>query len=130
MARIKGLKISSPNKAAEALVSLTTKKVEYFVVLTLDGSHSVIRKHVITKGLVNRTLVHPREVFHAAVKDLAVAIIIAHNHPSGSLEPSTQDEEITRKMIQAGEVMGIPVLDHMIISRKGYYSFLEHNRLH
>jgi DNA repair protein RadC len=81
-------------------------------------------------GLLNRTLVHPREVFKHAIKDNSAAIIIGHNHPSGSLDPSTEDKDITRRMKIAGEILGIKVLDHIIVSpTKGYLSMLEMNLL-
>ncbi len=80
-------------------------------------------------GLVNKTQVHPREVFADPLTDRAAAIIIAHNHPTGNVTPSKDDVEITRGLKTAGETLGIRVLDHIIFSRRGYYSFLENNEL-
>jgi len=93
--------------------------------LTLNGAHWTIRRHVVTIGLANRTMVHPREVFWPAIRDNAVAIVVAHNHPSGQIDPSNEDREVTRRLVAAGEIIGIPVLDHVIIGRDRYYSFLE-----
>lgn len=117
--------ITQPSDAFPLYTKYLNKKQEYFLVTTLDGAHNVIKTHVITIGLANRTLIHPREVFYPAVKDRAVGIIVVHNHPSGSLTPSKEDIDITGRMKKAGKVMGIDVLDHLIISKEGFYSFLE-----
>ena len=82
-----------------------------------------------TVGLVNRSQVHPREVFADPITDRAATIIIAHNHPSWDLIPSKEDTEVTRQSKAAGETLGIKLLDHIIFNNKGYYSFLEHNEL-
>jgi DNA repair protein RadC len=102
---------------------------EGFYVVTLNGAHEVIRVRTVTSGLVNRTMVHAREVFRAAISDNAAAVMLAHNHPSGNLEPSAEDDEITRRLVDAGQVIGIQVLDHVIVSRAGYFSYLEQDRL-
>lgn len=125
--------ISSPADALDPILmkleSLKFQEVECFVCITLSGNYKVINTHIISKGLVNRTLVHPREVFRPAIADNAVAVIIAHNHPSGNLEPSIDDKGTTRRIKEAGELLGIKVLDHLIVSpsAKGYFSFLEEN---
>jgi DNA repair protein RadC len=98
---------------------------EHFFVVTLNGTHAIIKLHVVTIGLVNRTLIHPREVFRHALLDNAAAVILCHNHPSGALEPSEEDLEITKRMTDAGLVMGISVLDHLIISIRGFLSIRE-----
>lgn len=125
--------ITTPNDALEPILkeleSIKFKEVECFVCITLSSDHKVIGTYVVSQGLVNRTLVHPREVFRPAISDNATAIIIAHNHPSGNLEPSMDDRDVTRCMKQAGDILGITVLDHLIVSPsvKGYFSFLEGN---
>jgi len=101
------------------------KRTEYFLVITVDGAHNAIKIHIVTMGTLNRTLIHPREIFLSAIKDNACAIILAHNHPSGSVTPSKEDDAITKGMCKAGALMGIQVLDHLIITRSGYYSFVE-----
>ena len=83
----------------------------------------------VSVGLVNRTMVHPREVFAGPLTDRAAAVILAHNHPSGSLDPSAEDNEITRRLVEAGQTLGIPVLDHVIFGSTGYYSYLENDAL-
>lgn len=105
------------------------KEIECFICITLNGSHKIIGVYVVSQGLVNRTLVHPREVFRPAILDNSTAVIIAHNHPSGNLTPSLEDREVTRRMKQAGDILGIKVLDHLIVapSLHGYFSFLEGN---
>ncbi|MDZ7792128.1 MAG: JAB domain-containing protein [Spirochaetia bacterium] len=101
------------------------RKQEYFLAITLDGAHVPIKRNVISRGLVNRTIIHPREVYRKAISQNAVAIIIAHNHPSGNVEPSEEDKEITQRLHEAGTVIGISLLDHIIFTKDGYYSFLE-----
>jgi DNA repair protein RadC len=100
---------------------------EHFIVMTLNGAHKTIDIHIISKGLVNRTLVHPREVFRPAIQDNATAIIIAHNHPSGNLEASVEDKDITKRIKQAGDLLGIRVLDHIIFTNESHLSMLENN---
>lgn len=123
------IQISFPSDAVQAFQTYARRRQEHFVVLTLNGAHFTIRRHVVTIGIANRTIVHPREVFWPAVKDNAVAIIVAHNHPSGHVEPSEEDRQVTARLKEAGNVMGIPVLDHLIIGRDRYYSFLENGAL-
>ena len=119
-------KVSSPRDASAIFARYAKKEVEHFLVATLDGAHQVLKTYLVTKGLVNRTIVHPREVFRYAIKDNACAIIVSHNHPSGNLAPSPEDLEITRRLSDAGDILGISLLDHVIISRKGSYSLMEH----
>ena len=101
------------------------KEQEHFVAVLLNASHEPIKVVLVSVGLVNRTLVHPREVFREAIKDNCVAIIVAHNHPGGNSEPSKEDDEVTKMLVDAGKVVGIEVLDHMIIASRGYYSYCE-----
>ena len=122
-------KITAPGDAYPMLLEYSSERSEYFIVMTLNGQHEPINTRVISMGLVNRTLVHPREVFYPAVKDNAATILMCHNHPSGNFEPSQEDIEVTRRLNQAGKIMGIEILDHMIISEKGYYSFLEEGKM-
>lgn len=122
-------KISSPSDVYPLLRKYGFKQKEYFIVVLLDGAHQVIEEKVVSIGLVNRTVVHPREIFHEAVLHCATAIILAHNHPSGCLDPSSEDREVTERLNDASKIMGIPILDHIIISRNGYFSFVEHGIL-
>lgn len=112
--------IDSPEKAVEQLADLRDKKQEYFVCLTLDGANRLIAKRIISIGTLTSSLVHPREVFAEAITDRAASIIVAHNHPSRSLEASRADTEVTERLLEAGELLGIPLLDHIIISEDSY----------
>lgn len=112
--------IDSPEKAVQQLVDIRNKKQEYFVCLTLDGANRLIAKRIITIGTLTAGLVHPREVFAEAITDRAASIIIAHNHPSGSLTPSTADLEVTERLRESGQLLGIAVLDHIIITAKSH----------
>lgn len=116
-------RITSPSDVVPALMKWARRKQEVFIVVTLSTTNEIIRIREITRGLVNRTVAHPREVFRPAIKDNATAIIVAHNHPSGSLSASRDDCDITMRLVHAGEVVGIQVLDHIIVSKSGFYSF-------
>lgn len=119
------LRVAEPSSAYNALKALYRADQEAFFVVTLDGSHNIIHVTEVTRGLVNKTIVHPREVFKPAILDSATAVIIAHNHPSGSLKPSPEDEDITTRLRDAGQLLGIPVLDHLIFSETSYISMVE-----
>ena len=98
------------------------KRQEYFVCLSLSGANEVIENRVVTVGLLDSSQVHPREVFADPIADRAASIILAHNHPSGVLEASAEDIALTRRLAQAGKLLGIPVLDHVIVAQEGYVS--------
>jgi len=114
--------IDSPEKAAEQLTQIKNKKQEHFVLLTLDGARRLINNRIVTIGTLVCSLVHPREVFSFAIEDRAASIIIAHNHPSGLLEVSEQDREVTHRIRQAGDIIGIRLDDHLIISGNDFIS--------
>jgi len=116
------VKVTQPDEAYSVLKRYAKKTQEHFLIVTLNSSHVVISVRIITVGLLNRTLIHPREIFRQAITDNAESIIIAHNHPSGVLDPSVEDLEITKRIKQSGDLIGIPVLDHLIISEKGFLS--------
>ena len=116
-------KASSPEDVFSLLENWKNRRQENFLAISLDSGNCVIKLHHITKGLVNKTLVHPRECFYPVIKNYAAAVIFVHNHPSGNLDPSDEDEDVTEKLCMAGAILGIQVLDHIIISRKGFYSF-------
>ena len=92
------------------------RKQEHFLCLSLNGAHEVIAVRVVSIGLVNRTIVHPREVYADPLQDRAAAVIAAHNHPSGNVEPSSEDREITERLRQAGETLGVRLLDHIVFA--------------
>jgi DNA repair protein RadC len=123
------IKISTPSDAYAALQRYHRKQKEHFLVLTLNGAHEIQSIRIVSMGIINRSIVHPREIFIEAIKDLSAAIIVAHNHPSGNFEPSPEDQDVTRRLKEAGDLLGIPVLDHLVFSSRGYYSYLEHDAL-
>lgn len=119
--------VSSPEDLLPRLSYMKYEEQEHLVLVTLNSSNDVIRVHELTTGLVNQTPVHPREAFARAIEDRAVSVIFAHNHPSGSTSPSQEDISITRILCASGKILQIPVLDHIIVGRKGFTSIC---RLH
>jgi len=99
------------------------EKKEHFVVLVLDSRNNLISINDVSVGTLNASLVHPREVFEPALKNLGAHVIIAHNHPSGDPKPSKEDVEVTKDLIAAGRILGVEVLDHIIITKSEYFSF-------
>ena len=99
------------------------------MVLLLDGRNCVMRQSRISQGTLNASLVHPREVFRCAVREAAAALVLVHNHPSGDPTPSREDLEITDRLVEAGRVLGIRVLDHVVIAEGRFYSFRERGQL-
>jgi DNA repair protein RadC len=120
-----GGKACNPAQVAALLSEERVMEQEVFTVITFDGGHNVIKKHMVTKGLANRSQVHPRETFRVAVQDGAVSIIVAHNHPSGSLDASPDDLIATRRLAEAGSILGIPLVDHLIVTAGGFVSLRE-----
>lgn len=116
---------SSPSLVFEHIRHYGDRNQEHFLCVMLNGAHELMGVNLITVGLVNRTLVHPREVFSEPLKQRATAIILAHNHPSGNLEPSPDDIEVTLRLRKAGMLLGIEVLDHIVFSIDGYHSMKE-----
>lgn len=104
---------------------LRDNRKELFLTLLLDGKNRITRKVQVSEGSLNQSIVHPREVFAPAVRESAAAVIFIHNHPSGDPNPSREDREITRRLKEAGEILGIRVLDHIIIGDGSYFSFVE-----
>ncbi len=119
----------SPPISDDALRHLNfirNKRQEYFICLSLDSSGQIIRRRTVTIGLLNQGIVHPREVFAGPLKDRAAAVIVAHNHPSGYAEPSRADIDSTQQLVAAGQILGMPVRDHIIMTRDGAFSFRAH----
>ena len=122
-------RIERPSDILPIVSHFHDRPAEHFLVLSLNGAHELIALRVVTIGLINRTIVHPREVFADPIQDRATSVVVCHNHPSGNLDPSTEDAEVTRQLRKAGEILGIKLLDHVIFSSDGYYSFLESGSL-
>lgn len=112
--------IDSPERAVEQLADIRDKKQEYFVCLTLDGANRLIAKRVISIGTLTASLVHPREVFAEAITDRAASIIVAHNHPGGNLEASDADRQVTERLREAGELLGISLIDHIVLTKSEF----------
>lgn len=102
---------------------IRNKRQEYFICLSLDSSGKIISRRTVTIGLLNATLVHPREVFAGPLQDRAAGVIVAHNHPSGSIEPSQEDIKTTQQLVAAGQILGLPLRDHFIVTRDDAFSF-------
>lgn len=116
-------KIECAEDVLPLLSDIRNKTQEHFVSITLNGANEVIQKRIVTVGLLDRSLVHPRDVFADVITDRAAAVIFAHNHPSGDLQPSEEDIKTQTRLVEAAKILGIRVLDHLIVSRKGYFSF-------
>lgn len=124
-ADVVGRAIRKPEQAARALAPYLEKQaVEVFSALHLNARHEVIGYAEVSRGTLNRSLVHPREVFGPAVRLGAAAVIVAHNHPSGDPTPSPEDREVTNRLRQAGAVLGIPLIDHVVIGDAGAHRSL------
>lgn len=119
------VKIDCARDILPLLADIAAKQQEHFICISLNGANEVIQKRIVTIGLLDKSPIHPREVFADALTDRAASVIFAHNHPSGELTPSDSDLKIHEQLIESAKILGIRVLDHIIISRKGYYSFRE-----
>lgn len=124
----KGIKITNAPDVFPLIRHIADRRREHFLCISLNGAHEVIGVRTVSVGLVNRALVHPREVFADPITDRACAVIVAHNHPSGNLSPSADDLSITKQLKTAGETLGISLLDHIIFNQENYYSFAEKGR--
>lgn len=117
--------IQSPRDVLAQVQEILHRKKENFVVLYLNARNQLIHKEFVSIGSLNSALVHPREVFLPAIQHLSASIILIHNHPSGDCDPSSEDIELTRRLVSAGELLGIEVLDHLIVSSSTYLSMKE-----
>ena len=124
-----GVKIQSPVDVVPLIQHYANRKQEHFITISLNGANEVMNIRVVTIGLIDKSHVHPREVFADVLMERASSLIVAHNHPSGSLTPSREDMAVTKQLKEAGDLLGIKLLDHIIFSHRGYYSFLEHGEL-
>jgi len=120
-----GVKITIARDILPLVADIVGKHQEYFVCISLNGANEVIEKRVVTIGLLDKSPVHPREVFADIVADRAAAVIFAHNHPSGDLQPSEADCRTHQQLTEAAKILGLRVLDHVIVTKKGHFSFQE-----
>ncbi|HPU46798.1 MAG TPA: DNA repair protein RadC [Bacteroidales bacterium] len=118
-----------PSQVWEVLKDIRESKKEHFVIFYLDTKNQEITQEIISIGTLNASLVHPREVFEPAVRNLASQIIVAHNHPSGDNTPSQEDLNITQKLVESGKILGIEVIDHVIVSKNNFFSFRDNKLL-
>jgi DNA repair protein RadC len=124
------LQFGNPREVASYLLpQFGSKQVEQFGLVMLDTKHRLLRTAIISVGTLDSSHAHPREIFREAASASAAAIILFHNHPSGDPQPSRDDVDLTRRLVQAGELMGIDVLDHVILADTRYFSFRESGRL-
>ena len=124
-----GLEIKFPVDVLPLIQHYGDRKQEHFICVSINGANEVMNVRVVTIGLVNKSQVHPREVFADVISERASAVIIAHNHPHGELKPSEEDIKITRRIKESSKILGINLLDHIIFNAKGYYSFVENGEL-
>ncbi len=120
--RPEGLRITFPSDVLPLIQHYAGRKQEHFLCVSLNGANEVIQTRVVAVGTVDRTQVHPRDVFAEPVSDRAAAVILAHNHPAGGVEPSGDDIALTNRLAEAGKTLGIRILDHIIFNQRGYHS--------
>lgn len=121
--------VLSPRQVWEKMEDVRSSKKEHFIVFFLDTQNQIVKREIVSVGTLNMSLIHPREVFEPAVKHVVSHIIVAHNHPSGGLGPSEEDIRVTKRLRDAGALLGIQLLDHVIVTAEGYSSFKEQNLL-
>jgi len=122
-------RIKSPSDIFTLVRHYADRKQERFISLSLNGAHEVLAVRIVTIGLVNKTIVHPREVFADIILDRAAAFCVAHNHPSGQLQSSPEDDEITSRLLSASRILGLHFVDHVIFSETAWWSFRENGKL-
>jgi DNA repair protein RadC len=125
-----GMRVLVPEDAYRAVRHYADRRQERFLCISLNGAHEIIAVRVVTMGLVDKTIVHPREVFSDPLADRASAIIVAHNHPSGQMLPSSEDDEITIRLQHAAKILGIRFMDHLIFSEDSFISYRKEGRMH
>ncbi len=117
--------IMSPEQVATELKDIRNHKKEHFVIFYLDSRNNEVKREIISVGTLNASIVHPREVYEPAIQHSAAHVIVAHNHPSGDPEPSDEDRALTERLVEAGKILGIELLDHVIVTSTGHRSFKE-----
>ena len=119
-------KITSPKDVADIFIPLLRDELkERFILVCLNSANKIIRHETVSIGNLNSSVVHPREIFKAAIEHSSASVILIHNHPSGNPEPSNEDISITKKLVEAGKLLEIPVFDHIIIAGTAFTSFVE-----
>ena len=121
--------ICSPRDALGQVHEIRDKHKEHFIVLYVNARNELVTKECVSIGILDASLVHPREVFAPAIKARASGVIFAHNHPSGNTSPSDDDRKLTKRLVDAGKLLGIEVLDHLVVTEDDFYSFKEEKAL-
>ena len=124
-----GLKIKFPADVLPLIQHYADRKQEHFLSISINGANEIMNVRVVSIGLVNKSHVHPREVFADVISERASAVIVAHNHPQGELKPSEEDIKITKQLKETAKILGLSLLDHIIFNPKGYYSFAEQDAI-
>jgi DNA repair protein RadC len=117
--------IRNPKDIIPLVQHYTMQPQEHFLSISLNGAHEILQIRIVAVGTINRTMIHPREIFSDAIKERAAAIILCHNHPSSSCFPSEEDIETTKQLLEAAKCIGIKILDHIIVTKNAYFSFRE-----
>jgi DNA repair protein RadC len=118
-----GTRIRHPGDIFNVVRHFADRRQERFVCLSMNGAHELLKVRTVTLGLVNRTIVHPREVFADPIQDRASAIAVAHNHPSGQTTPSPEDGDVTSQLVESAKILGLRFLDHVIFTEESFYSY-------
>jgi len=124
------VQIKHPDDIISLLKTWARRRQEHFLVITLNAAHEVIRVHCVSMGIVNRTIANPREIFFPAIKDNALKVIFAHNHPSGHINPSLADDDLHERLEACCQILGFSMMDNLIITKSGkYYSYRREGRI-
>ncbi len=121
--------LDDPARVRDQLAFLADKRKEYFVAFYLDAAHGLLHRETVSIGTLTSSLVHPREVFAPAIERSAAGVLVAHNHPSGNPHPSAEDRAATRRLARSGNILGIPLVDHVVVSGSRFFSFRERGLL-
>lgn len=124
-----GPRISCSSAVYDRCGSIAKRQTEAFYVFALDQKHNIKHRYQIACGSLTEVGIHPRDVFTPLVRCRAAKMIIVHNHPSGDFSPSDEDIQLTERLVEVGKLLGIPVLDHLIVTKHGYYSFCDKGRI-
>ncbi|MBU2652575.1 MAG: DNA repair protein RadC [Bacteroidetes bacterium] len=119
------IRLDRPERVRDQLAFLSGRRKEHFIAFYLNADNGLIHRETVSIGTLTASLVHPREVFAPAIEHRAAAVLVAHNHPSGNPHPSAEDRAATRRLVAAGKLLGIPLIDHVVISEHRYFSFRE-----
>jgi len=124
------IKVRRPTDILPLVHKWSKHREENFLSISLNGAYNVIKIHHITKGLLNKTLAHPRECYFPVIRDYAAAVVFVHNHPSGNIKPSHEDDTITKKLCMAGVILDIQVIDHIIITpQNNFFSYRQEGKI-